>query len=133
MIVLQDFSHPGNHLLASSKKVDKIIKKGGLGYLFQITQVTDLSEEDANSGIPADIQTILQEFPTVLEAPSGLPPRRSCDHVISLKEGATPPNLRPYRVPHHQKEAMEKIIAELIKSKEIHVSNIALIPPRLLW
>jgi hypothetical protein len=34
MIVLQDFSHPGNHLLASSKKVDKIIKKGGLGYLF---------------------------------------------------------------------------------------------------
>lgn len=101
MIVLQDFSHPGNHLLASSKKVDKIIKKGGLGYLFQITQVTDLSEEDANSGIPADIQTILQEFPTVLEAPSGLPPRRSCDHVISLKEGATPPNLRPYRVPHH--------------------------------
>lgn len=85
--------------------------------------MTDVSEEDANSGIPADIQTILQEFPTVLEAPSGLPPRRSCDHVISLKEGATPPNLRPYRVPHHQKEAMEKIIAELIESKEIQVSN----------
>lgn len=41
------------------------------------------------------------------------------DHRIILKEGAKPPNLRPYRVPHYQKAAMEEIIKQLIKKGEI--------------
>lgn len=123
VITLQDFTNTGKHLLVDSSKVDKIIRKGGLGYLFQITQVAEESDVEESISIPDDIQDILQRFPTVLEKPKGLPPQRGCDHVITLKDGAIPPNLRPYRVPHHQKEAMEKIIAELIESKEIQVSN----------
>lgn len=123
VITLQDFTNTGKHLLVDSSKVDKIIRKDGLGYLFQITQVAEESDVEESISIPDDIQDILQRFPTVLEKPKGLPPQRGCDHVITLKDGTVPPNLRPYRVPHHQKEAMEKIIAELIESKEIQVSN----------
>lgn len=119
-VVIQDFTRPGKHLWVDSKKVDQILRKGGLGCLFQITRV---EEEETSHEIPEDIKEILQEFPAVLKDPKGLPPRRNCDHVITLNSGAEPPNLRPYRVPHYQKEAMEKIIAELIESKEIQVSD----------
>lgn len=73
--------------------------------------------------IPENIQKILQQFPDVLIEPKGLPPRRECDHTINLKAGSEPPNLRPYRVPHYQKEAMEDIITELIKTEEIRTSD----------
>lgn len=121
-IMIQDFTKLGKHMLVDSKRVDKILKKGGLEYLFQISQVTEERGEEGDP-VPADIQEILLDFPSVLEEPKGSPPRRNCDHRITLKTGAEPPNLRPYRVPHHQKEAMEKIITELIDSKEIQVSD----------
>lgn len=123
VLMIQDFTKPGKHYWVDSKKVDKIIQKGGLGYLFQISKVETGREDEVTTAIPADIQNILQKFPTVLKEPKGLPPTRSCDHSITLKAGAEPPNLRPYRIPHYQKEAMEKIIAELIQSKEIQESD----------
>lgn len=123
VLMIQDFTKPGKHYWVDSKKVDKIIQKGGLGYLFQISKVETGREDEVTTAIPADIQNILQKFPTVLKEPKGLPPTRSCDHSITLKAGVEPPNLRPYRIPHYQKEAMEKIIAELIQSKEIQESD----------
>lgn len=123
VLMIQDFTKPGKHYWVDSKKVDKIIQKGGLGYLFQISKVETGREDEVTTAIPADIQNILQKFPTVLKEPKGLPPTRSCDHSITLKAGAEPPNLRPYRIPHYQKEAMEKIFAELIQSKEIQESD----------
>lgn len=65
---------------------------------------------------------MLQEFADVFAEPKGLPPKRDCDHAIPLKVGAEPPSLRPYRVPHQQKNAMEEIIKELLDSKEIRPS-----------
>ncbi|KAF7810565.1 Transposon Tf2-12 polyprotein [Senna tora] len=42
---------------------------------------------------------------------SGLPPLRSRDHAILIKEGAQPPNIRPYRYAHSQKTEIENKIA----------------------
>ena len=56
--------------------------------------------------LPALIVEVLDTFKDVFELPKGLPPKRSCDHRIILKEGASPPNIRPYRMPHTQKNVV---------------------------
>ena len=60
-IMIQDFTKLGKHMLVDSKRVDKILKKGGLGYLFQISQVTEERGEEGDP-VPADIQEILLDF-----------------------------------------------------------------------
>ncbi|KAL9325902.1 hypothetical protein ACSQ67_006547 [Phaseolus vulgaris] len=47
------------------------------------------------------------------EEPQGLPPSRQ-NHAITLKEGASIPNLRPYRYPHYQKTEIEKLVAKVV-------------------
>lgn len=121
-IILQDFTKPGKRARVGEKKMGKLIRKGAVGCVIQIHTIS-VEKENEKHVIPPEIQEILLKFPQVLKEPQGLPPRRKCDHTINLKTGSDPPNLRPYRVPHYQKESMENIIAELIQSQEIQISD----------
>jgi hypothetical protein len=69
------------------------------------------------------IQKILHQFEDVFQIPKGLPPKRDCDHRIVLKEGSNPPNIRPYRIPHRQKNVVEDLVQELLHNKEIRHSS----------
>jgi len=62
------------------------------------------------------LQELVVEFEVVFEEPKGLPPQRSHDHQILLKEGTQPICVRPYRYPYYQKTEIEKIVKELLKS-----------------
>jgi len=53
----------------------------------------------------------LHDFAGGFEEPQGLPPSRQ-NHAITLKEGASIPNLRPYRYPHYQKTEIEKLVGQ---------------------
>jgi hypothetical protein len=53
------------------------------------------------------ITDILSDFADIFEEPIGLPPSRACDHTIPIQEGSRPPNVRPYRMPHKQKNIVE--------------------------
>jgi hypothetical protein len=44
------------------------------------------------------------------------------DHAITLVEGAKPVNLRQYRLPFHQKNAMEALIQHMLSAKMISPS-----------
>ena len=55
------------------------------------------TDREEQPNLPADILAIVQEFPGVFAEPSGLPPRRACDHQIPLIAGAQPVSIRPYR------------------------------------
>uniref|UniRef100_A0A0A8Z5Q3 Uncharacterized protein n=1 Tax=Arundo donax TaxID=35708 RepID=A0A0A8Z5Q3_ARUDO len=83
--------------------------KGILGYVIQINMI---QEEQSISlpTIPPSIEQVLNKFAEVFNEPQGLPPHRECDHSIPLKQDAKPPNIRPYRVPHKQKDEVEKLI-----------------------
>jgi hypothetical protein len=70
-----------------------------------------------------EVVPILEEFQDLFQIPTGLPPKRECDHRIVLKEGATPPNIRPYRMPHTQKNVVEEMVKELLTNKEIRHST----------
>jgi hypothetical protein len=109
----------------SVKQCSRLLNKGHSGYVLQIFQVTPLTEEQLPNTtlLPGNIQQLLIEFDDVFQLPTCLPPKRDCDHKIILKEGANPPNIRPYRMPHNQKNIVEKMIKELLKNKEIRHSS----------
>ena len=65
---------------------------------------------------------MLKQREVVFRKQKGLPPKRERDHSILLKTNVDPPNIRPYRIPHHQKDAMEYIIKQLLESEKIRVS-----------
>jgi hypothetical protein len=72
--------------------------------------------------IPEPIQTLLHSFSSVFTEPSGLPPTRSLDHQINLKN-PQPISVRPYRYPYFQKSEIEKIITDLLHSWVIRPSQ----------
>lgn len=52
------------------------------------------------NGFPITVRDVLEEFMVVFQEKLGPLPKWAHDHAISLKEGATIPNLRPYRYLH---------------------------------
>nr|GEZ40172.1 hypothetical protein [Tanacetum cinerariifolium] len=64
------------------------------------------------------IQTVVDSYKDVFGVPVELPLQRSHDHKIPLVEGALPVNIRPYKHPPTQKNAIEKeLIDELHRAK----------------
>lgn len=76
--------------------------------------------------------TLLNAFSDVFEEPKSLPPIRNCDHSIPLKEGIEPVNLKPYRYSFEQQNALESIIAEMVKSQVVEPSQSPFASPTLL-
>ncbi|GJY57505.1 retrotransposon-related protein [Tanacetum coccineum] len=59
----------------------------------------------------------------VFSLPTTLPPQRHHDHRIPLKEGSIPVNIRPYKHPLRQKDAIESMVQELLDSNVIRPRN----------
>ncbi|GJW51736.1 retrotransposon-related protein [Tanacetum coccineum] len=79
--------------------------------------------ETKEGGVNNEIQAVLDDFKLVFEVPKGLPPQRAHDHSISLMPNTPPINIRPYRHPPNQKEAVELMVKELMDSGVIRDSN----------
>jgi hypothetical protein len=75
---------------------------------------------------------LLPQFEDVFAEPKGLPPSRSHDHAIVLKDDAKTVGVRPYRYPYFQKEEIEKIVRELLASGVIVPSQSPFSSPVLL-
>ncbi|KAK8947224.1 hypothetical protein KSP39_PZI006735 [Platanthera zijinensis] len=82
--------------------------------------------------IPERIQVLLSQFRDVFQEPRGLPPPRFRDHGIQTKEGAAPPNVRPYRYPYIQKAEIEKSVKEMLATGIIRPSTSAFSSPIIL-
>lgn len=93
-------------------------------------QVTPLSAE--LSTLPVEISELLSEFPDVFDTPKELPPNRSLDHAIPLKNDSQPFKSRPYRYPHSQKSEMENQVAEMLETGIARPSNSPFASPVLL-
>ncbi|GJV53710.1 Fe(3+) dicitrate transport system permease [Tanacetum coccineum] len=76
-----------------------------------------------NQQLQTEIQGLLEEFNDVFAIPTCLPPNRSLDHRIPLKEGVNALNIRPYRYLPAQKDTIEAMVKELLDSGVIRQSN----------
>lgn len=70
-----------------------------------------------------EVQLLLDQFPHLFEAPTGLPPRRAYDHTIPLLPGATPVSLRPYHLAPALKTKLERQMKEMLASGVIRPST----------
>ncbi|GKB95423.1 transposon ty3-I gag-pol polyprotein [Tanacetum coccineum] len=70
-----------------------------------------------------EINAVVEEFSNVFDVPKSLPPQRSHDHQIPLQNGTPPVNIRPYRHPPSQKDAIESMVKELLDTGVIRNSQ----------
>ena len=69
------------------------------------------------------MQLIIDQYADVFAIPMELPPPRSHDHRIPLIEVTPPVNIRPYRHPPTQKDAIEAMVKELLEAGVIKPSH----------
>ena len=83
-----------------------------------------LETPEVEGAIHEDISCLLQQFATLFEPFTDLPPvRDKFDHRIPLKEGTQAINIRPYRYPATQKSVIEVLVQELLDQGLIRDSN----------
>nr|GEY96338.1 reverse transcriptase [Tanacetum cinerariifolium]GEY96358.1 reverse transcriptase [Tanacetum cinerariifolium] len=64
---------------------------------------------EPNTPYNPELRNLLQEFGNVFAMPTELPPQRSCDHRIPLKDASAMINIRPYRYHSNQKDVIEQM------------------------
>ncbi|XP_057444361.1 uncharacterized protein LOC130736560 [Lotus japonicus] len=96
----------------------------------QFLQLTNFTE--ANQDMDPTLWDLLKEFESVFSTPQGLPPPREHDHHITLLPNSSPVNVRPYRYPHTQKEAMAALLSDMLKEGIVKPSTSSFSSPVLL-
>ena len=82
--------------------------------------------------IPTEVQQVLDSFSTIFQPLQGLPPNRTHDHAIPLKEGVNIPNIRSYHYPHYENKVIEEMVREMLDSRIIKPSTSPYTSPILL-
>lgn len=85
------------------------------------------NEEDCK-----ELTELLACYEDVFKEPQGLPPTRTVDHRIPLKEGSTAMTLRPYQYPTPQNDMIERMVREMLMSGIIRPSSSPFSSPIIL-
>ncbi|GKC00007.1 putative mitochondrial protein [Tanacetum coccineum] len=91
--------------------------------VFPNSASTCMQMEETTTFIHPVLQQVVEEYEDVFAIPTELPPKRDHDHKIPLIEGGQLVNIRPYRNPPTQKDAIEGMVAELLQARVIKKSN----------
>lgn len=78
------------------------------------------------------IQKVLNEFEMIFHLHDSLPPKRSRQHSICLKEGTTPISVQPYNYPQIQKDEIERLVRKMLTAGIIQPSSSPYSSPVLL-
>uniref|UniRef100_A0A453DEV1 Reverse transcriptase domain-containing protein n=1 Tax=Aegilops tauschii subsp. strangulata TaxID=200361 RepID=A0A453DEV1_AEGTS len=114
----------------NSIQLQGLCSKGAVSHIIHLCVV--VQEPSNPTQTPKCIQAVVDEFPDVFEEPTGLPPRRSCDHRIPLIPGAQPVNVRPCRHKAEHKTEIETQVEELLRSGVIQRSTSPFASPVIL-
>nr|GFB46939.1 putative mitochondrial protein [Tanacetum cinerariifolium] len=91
--------------------------------LFPSEEVSLMRMEGILQDLQPELQDVVEESNDVFVVPKELPPHKSCDLKIPLLEGTNLINIRPYRHPPTQKEAIESMVQELLDTRVIRQSH----------
>ena len=109
MVLATDF-------IISAAECHKLMDSGAQGFLVNLTILDNEPTISEMPTVPPELEHLLEQFQDVFSPPSGLPPKRDIDHTIPPLPGAKPPNIRPYRLSHHQKDIMENLIRQMLQN-----------------
>ena len=116
----------------SLRAMSRVVKYTGVAYLLELAALFDNKEQEEHSMITPAIQQLLDQYQKVFQMPQSLPPTRNREHAITLKEGSSPVNLRPYRYSFEQKNEIEKLVKEMLNNQVIRPSVSPFSSPVLL-
>jgi hypothetical protein len=94
-----------------------------VGSMIQVCTMNVVAHSSVEVDLPTEIQQLIDEFATLFEVPTDLPPARSCDHTIPLVEGAAPVHVRAYRYAPLLKTEIEKQVQEMLQNGIIQKSS----------
>lgn len=97
--------------------------------LFAVCSVLDAPELPP---LNDDMRVILHDFDDIFRVPDGLPPQRSIEHHINLKEGTNAINVQPYRYAYFQKDEIERQVNAMLTTVIIRPSSSPFSSPVLL-
>lgn len=115
---------------ASCKTLHKLLQQEVTSFLLQL----NIQENKTTSfpPVPTPVESLLKAFSGVFELPKGLPPPRSHEHAITLRDDTAPISVRPYRYPHIQKDEIERLVREMLDAGVIQPSTSPFSSPILL-
>jgi hypothetical protein len=106
-------------LMVSAAECEKLLKEDATSYiLYNMEDVKTTLTELEQTTTSTEFQGILKAFADVFQEPEGLPPHRSHDHAIPLVPGSKPPNFRPYRMSHNQKNTIENYCTDVEEQRD---------------
>lgn len=112
-----------------AKEVRKLLNKGQCNYAAQLMMIgAKLIDEP----IPEEVKFLLERYSNLFKEPTELPPARDYDHAIELIPGSKPVNLRPYCYSFEQNNAIEEIVANMLKAQTVTASISPFASPMLL-
>ncbi|PNX94272.1 retrotransposon-related protein [Trifolium pratense] len=106
-------------------------RRSGVEWWRRTEKVED-SFQALEVGQSRELENLLNAYAEVFQEPTGLPPKRKKEHVITLKEGEGAVNVRPYRYPHHHKNEIEKQVREMLETGIIRHSTSSFSSPVIL-
>ncbi|KAD4983041.1 hypothetical protein E3N88_19712 [Mikania micrantha] len=95
-----------------------------INLLASMMTVSNSHSNSLSSSQQQSLSVLLNDFTSIFQIPSSLPPSRSYDHQIILST-SDPIVVRPYRYPHIQKNEIEKQVKELRKNLKTHIDMVA--------
>lgn len=119
-ITSPDISVPSSNFVIPAHAMEKLLNQEVVGAVLYCHSLSS-ALVTATTPLPA-LTAVLQQFTDVFAEPDTLPPKRDCDHTIPLLPGAKLVTVRPYRLPHHKKNALEDIVQQLLTSHTIQPS-----------
>jgi hypothetical protein len=131
-IVFQDFTAPSPKPLITIAQLQKLCRAETCGYVIMIIELEQHNEVVSYLQAQHEIETLLQEFAGIFASSKSLPPKREHDHQIPLQPNSKPPNVRHYRVPHKQKDEVDKLIPAMLKEELIRPSHSPYASPTIL-
>lgn len=115
----------------SLKAIWKAMEQEGEGMLVEYEGL-QAEDDDTTVGFPEEWSVLLDSYAQVFSEPTGLPPTRGKVDTITLKEGANPVSVRPFRYPQAQKSEIEKQIGAMMAAGIIQKSSSPFSSPVLL-
>lgn len=106
----------------SLNSMERVIKHKEEVYLLELTALFESQGKQDNETHASALQPTLTRYKQIFELPKGLPPTRNMQHAITLLEGTTPINSRPYRYSYVQKDEIEKLVREMLDAQIIRPS-----------
>lgn len=107
----------------SLNTMEKLVEKEEVVFLLELQALFETKQDGPKQKGPSrEVRTILKEFESVLDMPQGLPPKRNRENAITLQEGTSPINIRPYRYSYIQKDEIEKLVREMLQAGIIRPS-----------